>query len=118
LTFVTGARRGELIALQWNDLDLASATLNIRRGLVRRDGQTIIRDTKTHQMRRIALDKATVDILTQHRKRCEQRCADMETALRADAYVFSYVADNSRPCNPDTLTHRYSAASPCMHSRR
>jgi integrase len=35
LTFVTGARRGELIALQWNDLDLASATLNIRRGLVR-----------------------------------------------------------------------------------
>jgi integrase len=60
-------------------------------------------------MRRIALDKATVDILTEHRKRCEQRCADMETALHTDAYVFSYAADNSRPCNPDTLTHRYSA---------
>ncbi len=109
LTFVTGARRSELIALTWTDLDLAAHVLTIRRGLIRRNGRTIIKDTKTHQMRRISLDKVTVDILKAHRARWERRCAVIGAESVPTAYVFSYTADNSRPCNPDTVTHRYSA---------
>ena len=29
-------------------------------------------------------------------------------SAREDAYLFSYAPDNSRPCSPDGLTHRYS----------
>ncbi|MGQ0777252.1 MAG: hypothetical protein ACT4NY_23030 [Pseudonocardiales bacterium] len=52
LTFITGARRGELVGLAWEHLDLGSSLLTIRRSLVRRNGKTILKDTKTHQMRR------------------------------------------------------------------
>jgi integrase len=44
-------RRGELVALVWKHVDLVSGLLTIRRNLVRRNGTTILKDTKTHQMR-------------------------------------------------------------------
>jgi integrase len=74
LTFVTGARRGELVGLAWEHADLVSGLLTIRRSLVRRNGTTILKDTKTHQMRVIKLDQDTITILSQHKARAEQRC--------------------------------------------
>ncbi len=67
LTFVTGARRGELGALAWEHVDLVSGLLTIRHNLVRRNGTTILKDTKTHQMRVIKLDQDTITILSQHK---------------------------------------------------
>ena len=63
LTMVTGMRRGELLALRWDDVDLAAGMLEIRRNYVWVGGRGIEKDTKTHQMRRIALDEATVEVL-------------------------------------------------------
>ena len=108
LTLVTGARRGELLALIWDDLDLAAGVLTIRRSLVSHNGETIVKDTKTHQMRRISLDEATVEILDAHKKRCATRCTDVDTALENNAFVFSYSLDNRRPCDPSAITHRYA----------
>ncbi|MGH3480513.1 MAG: site-specific integrase [Nocardioidaceae bacterium] len=51
LAFITGARRGELLGLAWEHLDLPSGLLTIRRNLVRENGKMAIKDTKTHQMR-------------------------------------------------------------------
>jgi integrase len=108
LTLVTGARRGELLALVWDDMDLVAGVLTIRRNLVSHNGQTIVKDTKTHQMRRISLDNATVDILDAHRKRCANRCTHIGAALGDDAYVFSCSSDNRRPYGPSAITHRYA----------
>jgi integrase len=108
LTFVTGARRGELVGLAWEHADLVSGLLTIRRSLVRRNGTTILKDTKTHQMRVIKLDQDTITILSQHRERAEQRCADLDTALDDDTFVFSYAPDHRRHCDPDAITHRYA----------
>ncbi|MGH3999880.1 MAG: site-specific integrase [Pseudonocardiaceae bacterium] len=100
LTLVTGARRGELLALTWDDVDLIAGVLTIRRSLVQHNGKTIVKDTKTHQMRRISLDDATVEILGAHQKHCTSRCTGIGTTLHHGAYVFSYSPDNQRPCNP------------------
>lgn len=40
LTFITGARRGELLGLAWEHLDLSAGLLTIRRNLVRQNGKT------------------------------------------------------------------------------
>jgi integrase len=108
LTFVTGARRGELVGLAWEHADLVSGSLTIRRSLVRRNGTTILKDTKTHQMRVIKLDQDTITILSQHKARAERRCADLGTALDDDAFMFSYAPDHRRHCDPDAVTHRYA----------
>jgi integrase len=63
---VTGARRGEVLALRWENVDLAVGVLTIRhsaseqRGTTSTKGTTTIKGTKTHQSRRISLDAATV----------------------------------------------------------
>lgn len=100
LTFITGARRGELVGLAWEHLDLISSLLTIRRSLVRRNGKTILKDTKTHQMRVIKLDHDTVASLTAHKERAQRRCAELGTTLDDDAFVFSYAPDHRRHCDP------------------
>jgi integrase len=106
LTLVTGARRGELLALVWDDVDLVPGVLTIRRNLVSYNGKTIVKDTKTHQMRRISLDEATVEILEMHKKRCADRSMGIGIVLDDGAFVFSYSPDYRRPCNPSAITHR------------
>ena len=64
---VTGARRGELCALRWSDVDLAGGRA---RRPARASGSAAAttgeKDTKNHQKRRIALDAETVGILAEH----------------------------------------------------
>jgi len=108
LTFITGARRGELLGLAWEHLDLSTGLLTIRRNLVRQNGATVIKDTKTHRMRIVNLDPETVAILTAHKQRAEQQCAELGTTLDDDSFVFSYAPDHRRHCDPDAITHRYS----------
>jgi integrase len=54
LVMVTGMRRGELIALRWQDVHLDSRILEVRRSYTQRSGRATEKGTKTHQMRRIA----------------------------------------------------------------
>lgn len=137
LAMVSGARRGELVALRFTDVQLRCAecdhalhwddgictnsacgrkvttesrtgTLDIRKGYVRRAGRDRETDTKTHQMRRIALDPTTTDILARHRARYVERVTALEGTPQDTAYIFSYDPEHRRPCSPDGLTHRYS----------
>ncbi|WP_202866367.1 tyrosine-type recombinase/integrase [Kribbella turkmenica] len=108
LKMVTGARRGELLALRWHDVHLDTGVLEIRRNFTRRNGKAREKDTKTHQMRRISLDPATVELLDAHRRNCQQQVESLAVAFNESAFVFSYEADHSRPCNPDGISHRYA----------
>ncbi|WP_406048276.1 tyrosine-type recombinase/integrase [Kribbella sp. NBC_00889] len=108
LKMVTGARRGELLALRWHDVHLDQGVLEIRRNFTRRNGKAREKDTKTHQMRRISLDPDTVELLTAHRSECERRFKQLGVTFKPTAFVFSYEADHSKPCNPDGISHRYA----------
>lgn len=108
LTFITGARRGELLGLAWEHIDLPAGLLTIRRNLVRQKGKTVIKDTKTHQMRIVNLDPETIAILAAHKERSAHQCAAIGTTLDDDSFVFSYAPDHRRHCDPDAITHRYS----------
>jgi integrase len=46
---VTGARRGELLALRWHHIDLDAAILTVRRNYVRANGEGHDKDTRSHQ---------------------------------------------------------------------
>lgn len=78
----TGMRRGEVCALRWAHIDLDTATVEVRSAYVLRRGVGRMKDTKTHQMRRIALDTETVVLLREHRERCRARLASLSWAAR------------------------------------
>lgn len=108
LLMITGARRGEMLALRWHDIQLDAGTVEIRRSYVQRAGHASEKDTKTHQMRRVALDETTTVLLRAHRERYRAVIAELGVQPRDDAFVFSYEPDHSRPCHPDGVSHRYT----------
>ncbi len=108
LTMVTGARRGELCALRWDDVDLVSGTLRIQRSIAELKTETWEKDTKTHQHRRIALDPESATLLTAHRARSMELAAALGYELAHDAFVFSHSGDGGAAhMNPRTITRRY-----------
>jgi integrase len=105
LAATTGARRGELCALRWRDLDLDVGAVTIARAIVEAaHGVLVEKDTKTHATRRIALDPDTVDALTDHRKRMEERAHACSVVRRDEGYVFSRDPDGTRPWAPNDVT--------------
>lgn len=70
LAVATGMRRGELLALSWEDVDFDRATLRIRQtaGVVRR--QLVLSEPKTAKGRRaIAVPEVAIHALSEHRQR-------------------------------------------------
>ena len=105
----TGARRGELCGLRWSDLDLDLATLTIARSISDANQLVAVKDTKTHQARRIALDPSTVKVLRAHRERVDQRAAMADIGLSPTAYVWSQDLDGATPYRPDRVTGAFRA---------
>ncbi len=100
----TGARRGEVCGLRWSDLDADGGTIYIRRSVASVAGGTIVKDTKTHAARRIAVDGDTLAVLARHRARMERRARACAVELSPDAFMFTSTGDGSEPLHPDTIT--------------
>lgn len=70
LAVYSGCRIGELIPLQWSDIDLRAGTVSIRRGQVEVAKQVIVSEPKTARSRRtIKLPREAVQALVDHRAR-------------------------------------------------
>jgi integrase len=100
----TGARRGELCGLRWSDVDLDGATLTIARSITDAGHIIAVKDTKTHQARRIALDPSTVEVLREQREAADGRAAAAGLTLGPWAYVWSQQLDAGEPYRPDRVT--------------
>jgi integrase len=70
LSALTGMRRGEVLGLAWECLDLDAASLRVERQLVPLDPGVYFDSPKNKRSRRtIALDAETVAVLREHRER-------------------------------------------------
>ncbi len=107
LAATTGARRSELVALRWTDVDLDSATVSIERGIVAGPDGLVEKGTKTHSSRRVSLDAGTAAAIAEHHERMMNRAAMCRVATAADAFVFSNAADGSAPWFPDSVSRSF-----------
>lgn len=98
----TGARRGELLALRWSDIDLEAGRLVIRRSLeeTRQNGLRF-KDTKTSKTRTNALDRDTVYALRRHRAKQNESRLLLGPAYQDNDLVFS--REDGSPWNPDNF---------------
>jgi integrase len=106
LVAITGARRGELCALQIGDIDLEKGILHIAFNYIVVGGRRIRKDTKTHQDRYLAIDPVTCAMIREHLDTIRARLVDFDLELPEDAYVFSNEPMGAKPWNPDWATHK------------
>jgi integrase len=96
LAAATGARRGEVCGLRWEDID--SGHVWIRRSVAYTPATGVyVKDTKTHQVRRVPLDALTLAAVDAWR-------ADRDSLpdrTKPDRYIFSNATDALTPWRPD-----------------
>jgi integrase len=81
----TGARRNELLALRWSDLDVAARTLRIERSLERTRSGLAIKGPKTRRgMRTITIDDELLGLLIAERERHQQIAAGVPDGAAVD----------------------------------
>lgn len=106
---LTGARRGELCALRWSDVDWAEASVTFRRTVVQVGGRASIRDgLKAATSKTVALDaRGTAVLQAQHARAEETAQALRMPRLPDNSYIFASTPDGSRPMAPDTISHKF-----------
>jgi integrase len=104
LALTSGARRGELLALRWSDVDLTTGTIRIERSLEQTSAGLKFKRPKTrHGVRSIALPPVAVEALHVHRrKQLELRLALGQGKANPDTLVFSTI--EGEPMLPNGLS--------------
>jgi integrase len=107
LVMLSGARRGELCALRWADVDTTRAVLSLPASISQTKAGLARKATKSEKGRRVALDPHTISLLADHRAHREQLCAALGVTLTPDSYLFSPDPDSSSPWPPRAVSQRY-----------
>lgn len=104
----TGARRGEICALRWSDIDLERATVRIERSVAAtKEAGVYIKTTKTDRFRLVSLTDRAVRSITALRTAAESTAAGAERTMSADDLVFTRNIEATEPWRPELVTRRW-----------
>jgi integrase len=105
----TGARRGEICAIRWKNLDTKLRTLTIERAIIEATGGIFEKDTKTHSNRRIALDDDTLEAFAAQYALCADRASQVGMKITKESFVFSREPDGAIAWTPSSVTKQFVA---------
>ena len=103
----SGARRGEALGLQWQDVDFDNNKITIQRAISVTHNGIELKGTKTHQARTVALDPSLMARLDAHKNACIQRATTAGAKIQATGFVFSASVDGTEPKRPDSLIRSF-----------
>ncbi|MFC8270456.1 tyrosine-type recombinase/integrase [Streptomyces cinereoruber] len=103
LAIAMGLRRGEIVGLRWNDIDLENRVLLVRQQVQRRRGVLYNDETKGRRSRAIPLPAMCLAPLRWHRMRQKATYEAAGTEWTATGYVFA--TRTGRPVEPRNV-HR------------
>ncbi|MCD9625623.1 tyrosine-type recombinase/integrase [Rhabdothermincola salaria] len=99
----TGMRRGEVLGLQWSDVDLDAARLSVHQAVTNVAYEKRLGDVKTETGRRMVdLDARTVDVLRAWRK--TQIAEHQLTGRRWSEDGFVFARPDGEPIHPDYVS--------------
>lgn len=106
MTAMSGMRRGEVLGLRWDDLDVKASTVTVNRQWKRGDRGLVLAPPKTDRGRRtIDIDAETVDVLKRWRRvQLEERMA--QEGDRQDT-GFIFTRQDGRPQDVDVVSQRF-----------
>ncbi len=103
LLIVTGCRRGEIMGLKWDHVDMATGRVQISTALLSTKSRGVYEDTtKTEATRFLILPTATLEMLKQYR--LEQKRLQIANGDRWHHTGYVFTRDDGRQMNPDSIT--------------
>ena len=105
----TGLRRGELLALRWQDIDMAAGTLSVRQSLAYTKELGIFFKTPKNKKSRRTIDISdeVMAVLRQHRKAQFESKLALGNQYEDNDLVFCQ--HNGKPMHPDTVSSWFPA---------
>jgi integrase len=101
-----GLRRGELLGLRWEDLDLDRATLTVAQTVQRVDGRLVVDETKSEASdATVPLPKITRRVLVEHRDRQDKERVDAGEIWHDHGLVFP--TSVGTPIEPRSLNRHF-----------
>ena len=92
IELATGLRRGELLGLKWDDIDMTNGTIRVQRQVARIDGEIVEAPLKTkNSYRTVSIGADAIEVLKEQRKKVD----------REIEYVFP--SPNGGPISPDSV---------------
>jgi integrase len=107
LAAITGARRGELLALRWSDINLAHGAISVQRALLEGPNGPVLAPTKTRRPHHIDLAHGTLVLI---RARYDQVQHAGPGPTGRDRFVFTADPAGGRPWRPNWVTKQFIAA--------
>ena len=107
LAFELGLRRGEVLGVGWEHIDVEQGTVHICRTFYHEDGEYYFSTPKTENSDRVLLlSKQLMDVLADHK---EKQLAFKELlGLDYQDMNLIYTRPNGEPIKPDALTHAWA----------
>lgn len=107
LAFTTGMRRGELLGLTWEDIDLDNGTIKITKQLQKLNGELLFTTPKSiKSIRTITIPENIVNILKQENLRQSDKKKFMGSEYHDNNLVIC--EEDGKPYDPDYITHNFS----------
>lgn len=105
LTIGTGARRGELLGLRWDDVDLEAQTITIRRALTNEGGVARLLGTKTSGVRTLSVTDSVIEALQRRREQQDAARVAIGAAFDdADRWGLVFTDETGAPVPPMEVT--------------
>ena len=124
LALATGARRGELCALSWNDYDADNGTLTIRHSLSQTRHSIGLKATKTGRTRTLPLSRIANDALRSQRAlQAHERLANGHSYHNLDSAIFAdeiggRVTPMAATCAFDRIARKAGISTTRLHDLR
>ena len=107
LAIITGARRGELVALRFSDIDRKTRKITIERAAIKRTGQPPeIKPPKDYEVRSVTVTPACIELVDklEQEKRAQRRA--LGSYWNEGGWLFTQ--ENGDMMNPQTPTKQFS----------
>ena len=105
IALATGARRGEVLALRWRNVDLDSGTIRIVESLEQTGARLRFKPTKTDRARAVTLPSYAVEEL--RRLKREQAENLLALGVRQTGDMLACARRDGAPLQPQSLTHEF-----------
>lgn len=107
LAIITGARRGELVALKFSDINYDSGMLTIERATVKVTGKSVeIKPPKDYETRSVTIDRGCLELIQKLKEEKDKDARRLGSQWHGGDWVFTQW--NGEMMNPQTPTKQFS----------